>query len=280
LAPSRSPTRNEDGVRFDSICSFDSFEGECIIVNSFDDFYGAITQGGDDIVFCGSFRIEKLGIVPLRITTDTNIRCLETCTIFGIGPFLEVGGAMSKVRFSNMKLMMAESETAVLVSTMTSLSETTFCDMEFAGNKVRSGQNGGAIKVDERSGVVNVVGTTFTDNSASRGGAIYSHGFTLNIIDSRFVANKALEVGNAIYVGEESHVSIKSTTFILNSVDIGPNTQNYAIAVEPSKSIRNISHPGSLIDAGLNRFTMSGDCSGFVNLSDLECIEFAPNALR
>jgi predicted outer membrane repeat protein len=284
LAPSRSESRNEDradGEGFDSMCSFDAFEGQCIMVYSFDDFYEAITQGGDEIVFCGGFRIEMPGSAPVRITTDTNIRCLDTCTFFGIGPFLEVGGAMTKVRFSNMKLMMAESDTAVLVATMTSLSETTFCDMEFEGNKVRTGQYGGAINVDQRSGVVNVVGTTFTDNSASKGGAIYSHAFILNIIDSRFVANKALDVGNAIYVGEETQISIKSTTFILNeSVDDGPKTRNYAIAVEPSNSNQSLDGQGAFIDAGMNRVIMSGDCSGFFNLVDLECLEFVTRIVR
>lgn len=174
-----------------SVCTVDQFDGECIQVDSFDDFYTAVTEGGNDIVFCGGFRVRKSAGAPLQISADTSIRCLESCTIFGEGPFVQVGGAMSKVRFSNVKFMMARSETAVLISTMTSLSETTFCDVEFEGNRIQPGRYGGAIYVDERSGVVNVVRTTFTDNSSSKGGAIYSRGFTLNIIESRFVANNA-----------------------------------------------------------------------------------------
>jgi hypothetical protein len=95
------------------------------------------------------------------------------------------------------------------------------------------------------------------------------------------VANKAYDIGNAIYVGEESRVTIKSSTFILNSIDTmetsdGQNPQNYAIAVEPSKSIRSAPHEGAFTDAGQNRVIMSGDCSGFFNLWDQACQEFAP----
>lgn len=84
-------------------------------------------------------------------------------------------------------------------------------------------------------------------------------------------------MGNAIYVAEESRISIKSSAFILNSVDSegsGSNLQNYAIAVEPSMSIRTDIHREAFIDAGQNNVIMSGDCSGFFNLWDLDCQEF------
>ncbi|KAG7347134.1 POMP domain polymorphic outer membrane protein [Nitzschia inconspicua] len=268
---------NEKGIH--SMCYFDLFEGECIKVESFQDFYVAITQLDGDIVFCGGFQIRKPGTAPLRITAETDIRCLETCTIFGFGPFIQVGGPTSKVRFSNMKFMMAESDTAVQVSTTTSLSQTTFCDIEFEGNNVRSGRNGGALSVDEGSGVVNVVRTTFTNNSASKGGAIYSHGFAMNVVESRFVDNKAYDVGNAIYIGEESQITINSSIFLLNTIvgisDVA-NPQDVAIAVEPSKTIRSGPRRGASIDAGNNRVIMSGVCNGFFNLWDSVCLEFAP----
>ncbi|KAL3925727.1 MAG: hypothetical protein SGILL_000206 [Bacillariaceae sp.] len=241
-----------------------------------------ILEGGEDVVFCGGFTLQKMGAAPLRITKDVDISCLEQCTIFGVGPLIQIGGAMSKIRFSNMKFMMARLDSAVLVSTMTSLSETTFCDTEFEGNNVRMGKYGGAINVDGRSGIVNVVRNTFTDNSASRGGAIYSEGYTLNIIETRFVANSAFDIGNALFVAEDSQATITSSTFLLNRLDStnsggSPLEQDYAIAVEPSKStIRAPLRGKSFIDAGKNRVIMSGDCNGFYNMQDQACEEFTP----
>ena len=185
---------------------------------------------------------------------------------------------MSKVRFSNMKFMMARLESAVHVSTMTSMSETTFCNTEFEGNNLRMGKYGGAMKIDQRSGVVNVVGSTFTDNSASRGGAIFSQGFSLTIVETRFVANNAFNIGNAIFVAENSKISLEESTFLLNRLgSTGTLSQDYVIAIEPTKSIRAPPRAKSFFtDLGKNRVIMSGDCDGFFNLWDQSCTEFAP----
>ena len=286
LAPSRPPSpkvyigvqdTESDGIP--SMCTFNPFEGECIQVKTFVDFKTAIETGEEDIVFCGGFQLRKTESAPIRISKDVDIRCVEACTIFGVGPYIQIGGAMSKVRISNMRFINSKLESAVLISTMTSLSETTFCDTEFESNQIRMGSYGGAINIDQRSGVVNIVRSTFTDNSAHRGGAIYSHGWLLNIIDSRFIANKAFNTGNAVFIAEESHVTVKSTTFLLNSVDteeegMNAKTQNYAIAVDASKSIRATDSPGNFLDAGKNRVIMSGDCDGFYNLWTNVCIPF------
>ena len=287
-APSRQPSRivgeGEEptgNVTVPSMCSFDPFEGECVQVETFSDFATAINNATEEVVFCGGFSIQKIEPGPLAINNDVDVRCLEMCTVFGVGTLLQIGGATSKVRFSNMKFMMARLESAILVSTMASMSETTFCDSEFEGNNLRMGKYGGAIKIDQRSGVVNVVGSTFTDNSASRGGAIFSQGFSLNIIDTRFVANNAFNIGNAIFVAENSQITVKSSTFLLNRLDntdggMGPLSQDYVIAVEPTKSIRAPPRAKTFIDAGKNRVIMSGDCDGFFNLWDQSCEEFAP----
>jgi hypothetical protein len=291
LAPSRQPSQNVYGgqetaenATIPSMCTFAPFEGECVQVETFKDFEAAILEGGDEIVFCGGFSVQKVKESPLRITEDVDIRCLEMCTIFGVGPLIQIGGAMSKVRFSNIKFMMTRLDSAVLVSAMTSLSQTTFCNSEFEGNNLRMGKHGGAINIDERSGVVNVVGSTFTDNSASRGGAIYSKGYSLNLIESRFVANHALNIGNAIFVAENSQMTVKSSTFLLNRLEntggSGPLSQDYVIAVEPTKSIRTPPRTNSFVDAGKNRVIMSGDCNGFFNLWDQTCEEFTPMISR
>ncbi|KAL3941621.1 MAG: hypothetical protein SGARI_000534, partial [Bacillariaceae sp.] len=284
-APTRQPSRIVDGgeeptgnATLPSVCSFDPFEGQCVEVETFNDFETAIKEATGEVVFCGGFSIQRMDPGPLTIAKDVDIRCIEMCTVFGVGPLIRIGGAMSKVRFSNMKFMMARLDSAIRVSTMTSMSETTFCNSEFEGNNPR-GKYGGAINIDERSGVVNVVGSTFTDNSASRGGAIFSKGFALNLIDSRFVANNAFNIGNAVFMAENSRITVESSTFLLNRLDntgSGPLSQDYVIAIEPTKSIRAPPRAKSFIDAGKNRVIMSGDCDGFFNLWDKTCAEFAP----
>jgi len=265
------------------MCTFSQVdEGECISVQSFDEFKNAIKNGEDEIVFCGGFNIRKDEIAAVQINKDVDVRCLEKCTIFGVGPFLQIGGAMSKTRFQNMKFIQSvgASNSAVVVSTMTSLSETTFCSSEFESNNIGPSENGGAIYVDQTSGTVNIYRTTFTDNSAYRGGAIYSMGWSLNVLESRFVANKSYNVGNAIFVAEESKITISSSTFLLNTVE--PTSvargnvpvQNFVIAVEPSKSIRASARTETYLDAGQNRVIMSGDCGGYYNLWEQDCQEF------
>ena len=284
LSPTRPPRlfdggNLEAGSGLRSMCTFSAFKDACIPVQSFVDFRTAIEKGGDDIVFCGGFQILKNDSTPLRITEDMDIRCVEKCTIFGEGPFLEIGGAMSKIRVKNMKFMNSLTESAILISTMTSLSVTTFCDTDFESNNLKMGENGGAISIDQRSGVVNVVRSTFSANSATRGGAIYSHAWMLNIVESRFVANKAFHTGNSIFVGGDSQITLQSSTFILNTVEtVGQgaagNMRNYAVVIDSSKATRTNPLPEEYYDAGQNRMIMSGDCNGFYRVVDDTCDPF------
>lgn len=191
---------------------------------------------------------------------------------------MEIGGALTEIRIHNVKFQNSANATAVLVAMGTSHSVTSFCEAEFVGNRAVSGASGGAIAVGATMGVVNIVKSTFTANSADRGGAIYSEGTMLNIVDSRFVFNGALQSGSAIYVGDGSHIAIEATIFILNEVetinDETPAQGNYAVAVQPSMSILDGLRLGETIDNGQNRVTMGGDCNGFWKLSVQECLEF------
>ncbi len=259
------------------LCTFDPFVGECIQVGSFDEFKAAVEQGGSEVVFCGAFIIHKSDVEPFLISRDVDIRCLQKCSIFGLAPYLEIGGALSQIRIHNMKFQNAFDASAIVISTITSLTVTTFCETEFASNSAFRGQ-GGAITTAPHSGLVNIVRSTFTDNSAVRGGAIYSDGNMLNILDSRFVYNKATSTGSAIYVGDGSHIALSGTTFILNTVEMdrqgASETDDFVVTVHPSMSIRDNIALGESIDNGRNRVTMSGDCDGFWDLSAQECLLF------
>jgi predicted outer membrane repeat protein len=247
-------------------------------VGSYDDWRAAIEEGGDEVVFCGGFVLQKFDLEPLLIVRDVDIRCLERCTLFGMAPYLEIGGVLTRARIHNVKFQNSLNATAVVVSTMTSLSVTTFCETEFASNRALSGESGGAIATAIHSGVVNVVSSVFTDNSATRGGAIFSEGHMLNIMNSRFVYNKASSIGSAIYVGDGTNIAISATTFILNSIEEGneqfTEANDYAIVVHPSMSIRDNLRLGETIDNGSNQVVMSGNCDGFWFMSSQECVVF------
>jgi hypothetical protein len=272
-------------VRAPGLCVFRTIPNkkECVEVESFDGFKTAVESGRSDITFCGGFDIRKNESEPVKVATSTDIRCINECSFFGIGPFLEVGGAMTNIRFKNMKFVDSQDSSAIIVSTFSSVTQTTFCDMEFSRNQVSSGNSylGGAITIDSRSGVVNVVNSTFTGNIASRGGAIHSNGFKLNVIDSKFVANNAFHSGNAVYVGQGS-LSVQSSTFILNTnVPSRTDTrqgrtseQSFVIAVQPDKSIRGSARALPPNDGGSNKVVLSGECIGIYEVWNRKCIEF------
>ena len=258
-------------------------EEKCVEVESFDGFKTAVESGRSYVTFCGGFNIRKNESEPVKVVTSTDIRCINECSFFGIGPFLEVGGAMSNIRLKNMKFVDSQDSSAIIVSTFSSVTQTSFCDMEFSRNQVsiRKSYLGGAITVDSRSGVVNVVNSTFTGNIASRGGAIHSNGFKLNVIDSKFIANNAFHSGNAIFVGKGS-LSVQSSTFILNTkvssrIDTRQerlSDRSFVIAVQPDKSIRGGIRSQAPNNGGLNTFVLSGECNGVYEVWNRKCIEF------
>jgi len=256
---------------------------ECVDVTSFQEFKLAIEKSSRDVILCGGFNFRKTGQEAVHISSDTDIRCVEKCSFYGVGPFLHVEGE-SKIRIKNLKFFNSQDTSAVIVSTTSSGSQTTFCDIEFSRNQVSIGNDdiGGALTIESRSGVVNIVNNTFTGNIASRGGAILSNGFKLNIFGSKFVANNAYNSGNAIFVGDGNHLSIQSSTFILNtevstrSSARGGHDSNkgVAILVQPNKSIRVGSASGIVSDGGSNEVILSGDCAGVYFSSQDQCETF------
>jgi hypothetical protein len=287
VKPTEPPTTTDGifGTIVSNKCLFRALpEGsQCLDVQSFEDFKVAIESGSNDVTFCGGFKFRKTELEAVHISSDIDIRCLDQCSFYGVGPFLNIGG-VSKIRLQNMKFDNSRDSSAVIVSTVTAAAQTTFCDTEFARNQISIGNAdlGGAITIEKRSGVVNIVNNTFTGNIAQNGGAIHSNGFKLNIVGSRFVANNAFKSGNAIFVGDGNHLSVQSSTFILNTEKFtrssghggtGSN-KSAAIVVQPNTSIRSGAHTGTLIDGGSNKMILSGKCNGFYLWSKDLCDDF------
>jgi len=286
VKPTGPPTTTDGifGTIVSNKCSFRAFpEGsECLDVQSFEDFKAAIESASNDVTFCGGFKFRKTEVEPVHISSDIDIRCQGQCSFHGVGPFLNIGG-VSKIRLQNLKFANSRESSAVIVSTVTAAAQTTFCDTEFARNQVSVGNTdlGGAITIQKQSGVVNLVNNTFTGNIAQNGGAIQSNGFKLNIVGSRFVANNAFKSGNAIFVSDGHHLSVQSSTFILNTEKFTrssgrgeSSSKSAAIVVQPNKSIRSSSHTGSFVDGGSNKMILSGDCNGFYVRSRDTCDAF------
>lgn len=102
---------------------------------------------------------------------------------------MEVKGLRSQVRVHNFKFMLAESS-AVRISTSSIEATTTFCNTQFFRNTANFG---GAIWIARQSGFVNIVGSTFVNNEAVKGGAIYGGAQMLLIFESLFLSNVAFK---------------------------------------------------------------------------------------
>ena len=99
----------------------------------------------------------------------------------------------------------------------------------FDGNKANGGY-GGAIFITNKT-VLTIDGSTFKNNQANYGGAIYTK-TTLNVIGSTFTSNKASKNGGAIY-------SNQGTKNIENCI-FDSNTAPYGGAIYSSDSVLNI----------------------------------------
>mmetsp|Transcript_18055 Transcript_18055/g.50178 ORF Transcript_18055/g.50178 Transcript_18055/m.50178 type:complete len:722 (+) Transcript_18055:3-2168(+) len=290
--PKATTFTGNNGLAIDiaNLCIFRAIPAEmkCVEVETFKDFKMAIEMamesGDKDVVFCGGFSIEKMEREPIQIDRDIDIRCIDTCSFSGIGPFAKVSG-VSKNRLQNIKFLNSQDSSAVIITTTSAASKTTFCRTEFSRNHVSHNNFylGGALTIAGRSGIVNVVDSTFKGNVASRGGAIHSEGFKLNVVGSKFVANNAFHSGNAIFVGDANHLFVESSTFILNteaasraSARDGRDTskKSYAIAMQPNRSIRNDSRTGKFDDGGSNKIVLSGSCDGIFMVQQDECKNF------
>ena len=282
IPPTNRPTSMGDIIS--KKCLFQALpEGsDCIDVRSFDDFKLAIESGFNSVTFCGGFDLEKLGGGAVAVSRTMDIRCIDQCTFYGTGPFLKIGGISSKIRLQNLRFVNSQDASAVVVSTVTSAAQTTICDTEFERNHISQDVNalGGAITVTRGSGTVNIVNSTFTANVASYGGAIHSEGFKLNVVGSNFVANNAYTMGNAIFVGNGKYLSVYSSSFILNrevpSRDTGREKpgSSFSIVVEPQTSLRAAPQPGTFVDYGENRASLSGVCGGTFFWATGKCQEF------
>ncbi|MBR2693163.1 MAG: hypothetical protein IKE69_03020, partial [Thermoguttaceae bacterium] len=108
----------------------------------------------------------------------------------------------------------------------------TVTDSGFAGNRADKG-DGGAIAASDVT-VLNVSGSTFTDNSAleegsGRGGAIFllygdvadTQNISLAVADSTFTGNTAADEGGAIYTNAEAVLTVTGSGFSKNTAANG-----------------------------------------------------------
>ncbi len=142
--------------------------------------------------------------------------------------------------------------------------------------KDSSSNQGGAIHV--MGGTLTVENTTFTNNSANCGGAIYhnAHSSTLNVKDSSFEANKATSTGTA---GGAGAIHMNSGKLNVENTDFNDNTAvsnggainvfNFAnaINVTGSRFNRNSASDGGAIYAHLTSCDISINDSNFTENS-------------
>jgi hypothetical protein len=255
LVPTTSPTTVAK-----QLCSSTLMDEECVQVTTFADFKKAI-HGVSRIVFCGDFRVRKPDLERLVVASNIKIICKKLCTIYGRGNHLLVTGEFVQAELQKVKFMNSD-ESAVQIETGSSQSTITFCGCQFWSNSASDGKGGGAIGIEQGSGVVNVVDSHFANNDASFGGAISSEGYLLNVIGSKFVMNQASTTvrmcsnfagaplnllltnimaylfvcapqGSAIATATQSHLLIRTSMFGLNRLKSTIGSSNYAITVRP-----------------------------------------------
>lgn len=142
-------------------------------------------------------------------------------------------------------------------------------NLSLSGLSLTSGktsESGGAIN---NSGTVNIINSTFRNNSGVGGGAIYNKG-TLNIANSTFYSNPATSnsSGGAIYNALQGTVSIANSTFVDNIAIQGralSNTGTMRIAnsiVVSTNGSSTCSLQMPLMTGGAN-LDSDGSCIGF-----------------
>lgn len=182
MSPSVAPSSLAEGL-----CDFHEDDLPCIEVDTFTEIKEAI-NATSEVVFCGGFLMQKPTEDVLELSGIHDIRCIVTCTISGTGTHVEISGPESQVRISNMKFTLSDSS-AVRIETSANAT-TTFCQTEFWRNTAHFGAG---IFVARQSGLVNIVGSSFTNNEAVKGGAIYGGAKQFSIVDSVFVSNVAIK---------------------------------------------------------------------------------------
>src|ERR671915_521416 len=121
-------------------------------------------------------------------------------------------------------------------------------------SKNRAHANGGAIF--NGSGQVSLSDSTFTDNAATHGGAVYSSadkGGLLSIRDSTFALNSADDWGGAVVNQNQGSATIRNVSFSENSGLNGggfANEGNGLVTVENSTFTKNAAELTALLDSG------------------------------
>ena len=119
-------------------------------------------------------------------------------------------------------------------------------------------QEGGAIKAR----YFTIDDSDFINNTASRGGALYSRGNVATLENSRFTNNTASSQGGALYVNEEvNSLGISKVEFTDNSAPLGgalySNSKN-SVTTEESNFYNNSANNGGAIYVTQGKFTLSG----------------------
>lgn len=78
-----------------------------------------------------------------------------------------------------------------------------------------------------------IVNSRFAANSASRGGAIYSSGASVAIMNSQFGGNTARTTGGAMYIAEGSALTVLNTTFSNNMAGIAAQSPSSCCPTAP-----------------------------------------------
>jgi hypothetical protein len=200
-SPSMAPSSIGDGL-----CSFEENDLPCVEVDTFADMQAAILVS-PNVTFCGGFNIPKPTDEVLELSGEHDIRCISTCTLSGDGTHVEVSGSDSQVRVHNMKFMLSDSS-AVRIAT-SAIATTTLCSTQFWRN---TAPYGGGISIARNAGKVNVVASSFTNNEAVKGGAIYGGSERLCIFDSVFINNVGTQEVSLHIRGPSTYHIPQSTT--------------------------------------------------------------------
>jgi large repetitive protein len=125
-------------------------------------------------------------------------------------------------------------------------------------NASYSQSSGGAI---HSRGSLRLLETLFVDNVAPVGGAVFSSGPSLQVVNSTFANNRALAWGGAIAVGPGTRATITHSTFVTN------DAAQFGGALFQNPIVANSSYTGSIVvrNSLISGVTTQGNCSVISN---------------
>jgi len=245
----------------------------CVPVSSWDDVVTAIQSSEGRLVFC-PFKIQKQPRTAHVINKDIEVVCQRRfpsdgkCSVEGIGTTFIIRGD-SSVKLNGFEFKGSESS-SVRIGTDGIGAITKICYCDFHSNSRTSSKDGGALFAGDGAGDIYVAFSNFWRNDAERGGAIWSESNKLTVVDSSFFLNSAKDTGSSIYVGESTHLLLRTNRF---SYNVGYQT-NSNIVVKPGLVLPLDDTQGVYIDAGGNTIDGDDDCKGFSILADNHCQVF------